>query len=77
MIRWGDGVLTPVTDAGSYAAGSSIRHALPFSFDGRPTGETFRRVAMAVDRVRLADGTVWEGPYGGSAPVNCAIYPGG
>lgn len=75
-MLWGDDTFTLVDDAGTFSAGTGIRHTLDFQHYGEITGDTMKTLYLAADRVQLADGTSWEAPLHGAPSTKCVIYYG-
>lgn len=75
-ILWADKTFSLVDDAGNYAPGSNIRHALSFNHYGEITGETLQHVDVTIDRVDLANGSTWNAPAAGAPAVRCENWLG-
>ena len=75
-MLWGDDTFTLVDDAGSFAAGSEVRHALDFQHYGQFTGNTLLALSLAAERVVTADGKTWEAPLRGAPSTKCGKYFG-
>lgn len=75
-VRWGDGYVSTVNDAGQFSPDVAIDHYLNFSIMPPITAETYEQVDLAVSDVHLSNGTVFEGPFAGVDPVHCEIIRG-
>ena len=75
-MLWGDETFTLVDDAGSFASGTEIHHALDFQHYGEITGVTMQTLYLAVDHAQFADGSNWEAPLTGTPSTKCEIYFG-
>jgi hypothetical protein len=75
-MLWADNTFTVVDDAGSFASGSEIRHALDFQHYGQFTGNTLLSMSLAPERVVTADGRTWEAPLHGAPSTKCGKYFG-
>lgn len=75
-IRWGDGSVSEARDAGQFTPDAAINHYLNFPIMLPVTGETYESVYLAVGDVHLSDGSSFDEPFRGVAPVRCEIIRG-